>query len=266
MKNDWIPFNVFMRTYRANDEGITFLGDWKFIGDTLAKSEQHAINNVRHREFGDNTSQHKPLTINGSYESHWEWKAESKITEKKTEEVKEHMKARINIEALEKAIKEKGTNKSRVSAQICSSVSYLNTTIKTGYLPKEVVEDLESVIGIMPDVYVLEWVDDGKKKDNSHSVRSPKIRGEVADRLNEYLQNHKETKLIDFTEQAIACFLNILDGDYICFRLTDETKNLFKVLGVTTGERREYAQRRLKEAMKEDLERVKTVLIGGSEK
>lgn len=48
---------------------------WRLAGNTYAVSEAQAINNVRHRCFG-NISQYKPVSEYGSSMIELEWKAE----------------------------------------------------------------------------------------------------------------------------------------------------------------------------------------------
>lgn len=49
---------------------------WTHEGSTWAVSEKQAINNVRHRSYGDyGSSQYKPLNCEGSYENGLMWLA-----------------------------------------------------------------------------------------------------------------------------------------------------------------------------------------------
>jgi hypothetical protein len=69
-------YNVYyrLRTYNeiTNEE---FISDFAFAGETWAVSERQAINNFRHREYGD-FSQHLPIYTSGHYDAAYEWKAE----------------------------------------------------------------------------------------------------------------------------------------------------------------------------------------------
>lgn len=70
-------YSVYIQYYlEAEEEENNILGKWEFIGDTYAVSEKQAINNVRHREFGDyGTSQYLPTTVSGHWENGFNWKA-----------------------------------------------------------------------------------------------------------------------------------------------------------------------------------------------
>ena len=68
-------YSVYYRliTYNeiTNEESVS---DFHFAGETWAVSEKQAINNVRHRNYGD-ISQYLPIYSSGSYEARYEWKA-----------------------------------------------------------------------------------------------------------------------------------------------------------------------------------------------
>lgn len=69
-------YNVYcrLRTYNEiTNEEIVF--NYEFAGETWAVSEKQAINNVRHREFGD-VSQYLPIYDSAYYVAEYEWKAE----------------------------------------------------------------------------------------------------------------------------------------------------------------------------------------------
>ena len=60
-----------------NDEQLE--SDWHFAGETWAVSEKQAINNIRHRVFGDyNSSQYKYDYVCGDGAMWKEWKAVKK--------------------------------------------------------------------------------------------------------------------------------------------------------------------------------------------
>lgn len=46
--------------------------DPEFVGETWAVSEAQAINNVRHRAYGD-VSQYLPIDVRGHYAVVWDW-------------------------------------------------------------------------------------------------------------------------------------------------------------------------------------------------
>lgn len=50
---------------------------WSYEGETWAVSEKQAINNIRHRVYGDNHSQYKPWDIGtyGDYSTSLDWMA-----------------------------------------------------------------------------------------------------------------------------------------------------------------------------------------------
>ena len=51
--------------------------EWECVGETYAVSEKQAINNVRHRMYGDyGMSQNKPLNAECKWENGLHWKAE----------------------------------------------------------------------------------------------------------------------------------------------------------------------------------------------
>lgn len=68
-------YKVYSRYY-FNSEDYSREGKWKFEGKTFAVSEKQAINNVRHRKYGDyGSSQYKPIATSGHWENGLEWSA-----------------------------------------------------------------------------------------------------------------------------------------------------------------------------------------------
>ena len=62
------------------EEDDSFTDDWTFMGYTYAVSEKQAVNNVRHRIYGDyGTSQYLPMATGGHWENGLNWKAEIDI-------------------------------------------------------------------------------------------------------------------------------------------------------------------------------------------
>ena len=74
-----IKFMVFTKYYfNCEEPEDCYEGEWRFEGETWAVSEAQAINNVRHRKYGDyGTSQYKPTATSGHWENGLEWKAET---------------------------------------------------------------------------------------------------------------------------------------------------------------------------------------------
>jgi hypothetical protein len=71
-----VPFMVYSRYFFVSEDDH-FERDWSPEGQTFAVSEAQAINNVRHRNYGDyGTSQYKPIATSGHWENGLEWKAE----------------------------------------------------------------------------------------------------------------------------------------------------------------------------------------------
>lgn len=71
-------WRVYSQYYLLADEPEdSFEDDWVFEGETFAVSEAQAINNVRHRNYGDyGASQYKPVCRSGHWENGLRWKAE----------------------------------------------------------------------------------------------------------------------------------------------------------------------------------------------
>ena len=68
-------FNVFFKVCSYDEVTCTASeSDYRFAGETWAVSEKQAINNVRHRLYGD-ISQYLPHYDNGYYVEQLEWKA-----------------------------------------------------------------------------------------------------------------------------------------------------------------------------------------------
>lgn len=63
---------VYCRHYYEDEVCKAQRTEWKYAGDTYAVSEAKAINNVRHRVYGDVVLE----SIGGNYEAGIEWKAE----------------------------------------------------------------------------------------------------------------------------------------------------------------------------------------------
>lgn len=59
----------------ADEPEDEFEDEWRFAGDTYAVSEAQAINNVRHRTFGDHSFS-LPLAVGGKWATWLDWKAE----------------------------------------------------------------------------------------------------------------------------------------------------------------------------------------------
>ena len=77
MKKPKLKFIVYSQYYMETEfPDEDFTDDWKFEGETWAVSEKQAINNVRHRKYGDyGTSQYKPATTSCHWENGLKWKA-----------------------------------------------------------------------------------------------------------------------------------------------------------------------------------------------
>lgn len=80
-RKDWKKYNVYRRAISVDDNNLNGVieqpHEWIHEGTTRAASERHAINNVRHRKYGDDgASQYKPLVVTGSFALDWEWRAE----------------------------------------------------------------------------------------------------------------------------------------------------------------------------------------------
>lgn len=65
-------YAVYCRHYYEDEVCKVQRTEWKYAGDTYAVSEAKAINNVRHRVYGDVVLE----SIGGNYEAGIEWKAE----------------------------------------------------------------------------------------------------------------------------------------------------------------------------------------------
>lgn len=70
---------VYSRTQFTFHDEIGEMSGWRFEGETYAASENHAINNVRHRNYGDEySSQYKPVFVDAVSDTQLDryWKAE----------------------------------------------------------------------------------------------------------------------------------------------------------------------------------------------
>lgn len=78
MAKQKVHFIVYSRYYfKTEFPEDSFNLRWEKEGDTWAVSEKQAINNVRHRNYGDyGSSQYKSIGYSSSWENGLEWKAE----------------------------------------------------------------------------------------------------------------------------------------------------------------------------------------------
>lgn len=84
MKKRKVKFIVYYQHYFSTDYPEIYgthsdsgydIGDWKEAGSTYAVSEAQAINNVRCRLFGPNSSQYAPTGYGNSWNEGYNWKA-----------------------------------------------------------------------------------------------------------------------------------------------------------------------------------------------